>query len=174
MLDKHDLELISAIVKEAIAQAMAPVIKRLDAIEKRLDVIEKRLDAIEKRLDVLEQRVDALEKRMDALEKRMDVLEQRVGALEKRMDVLEDRVDSLENQMNSLKGQMDTLEEKVRHFRLIVENDVQRSINIIAEGHQDLNRKLEDAIIAKNEREMILLRISVLERDVRGLKQAAV
>ena len=132
MLDKHDLELISAIVKEAIAQAMAPVIERLDTIEKRLDVIEKRLD------------------------------------------VLEDRVDSLENQMNSLKGQMDTLEEKVRHFRLIVENDVQRSINIIAEGHQDLNRKLEDAIIAKNEREMILLRISVLERDVRGLKQAAV
>lgn len=54
---------------------------------------------------------------------------------------------------------------------ITLENEVRRNIKIIAEGHLDLSRKLSEALKEENEKEMLRLRVNILERDVRMIKE---
>jgi len=52
-----------------------------------------------------------------------------------------------------------------------MENESGRNIKIVAEGHLDLNRKLNEALKNDEEKEMLLLRVNILENDMRLIKE---
>ncbi len=58
----------------------------------------------------------------------------------------------------------------VKEIQLTLENETNRNIRIIAEGHLDLSRKLDEALRVENEKEMLMLRVTSLENEVRRLK----
>lgn len=91
----------------------------------KLDLILSELQGFKQRFDGLEQRFDGLEERFDGLEQRFDGLEQRFDKLEQRTDILE---------------------QEIRKINLTLENVTNRNISIIAEGHLDLSRKLDECI----------------------------
>lgn len=66
--------------------------------------------------------------------------------------------------------ELKSLRKDVREIQLTLENETNRNIKIIAEGHLDLARKLDDALRVDNEKEMLLLRVTSLENEVRRLK----
>lgn len=70
-----------------------------------------------------------------------------------------------------LDSRLDNVESKVTEIQMTLENETNKEIMIIAEGHLDLSRKLDDALRVETEKEMLLLRVSRLESDVRKLKQ---
>ncbi|WP_075718334.1 hypothetical protein [Roseburia sp. 499] len=63
------------------------------------------------------------------------------------------------------------LKTEVKSIQLTLENETNRNIKIIAEGHLDLSRKLDEALMVDNEKEMLLIRVNVLENEVRKLKE---
>lgn len=63
------------------------------------------------------------------------------------------------------------LENKVTEVQMTLENETNKEIRSIAEGHLDLSRKLDDALKVENQKEMLLLRVTNLENEVRRLKQ---
>ena len=67
--------------------------------------------------------------------------------------------------------EMKKLENKVTEVQMTLENETNKEIRIIAEGHLDLSRKLDDALKVEYEKEMLLLRVTHLENEVRRLKQ---
>ena len=67
--------------------------------------------------------------------------------------------------------EMKKLENKVTEVQMTLENETNKEIRIIAEGHLDLSRKLDDALKVENEKEMLRLRVTHLENEVRRLKQ---
>ena len=73
--------------------------------------------------------------------------------------------------MRDMKGSISRLEQRVKTIEVNLENVTNRNIRIIAEGHLDLVRKLEEAVRVKEERELLLTRVNVLEGDMRQVKQ---
>ena len=67
--------------------------------------------------------------------------------------------------------EMKKLENKVTEVQMTLENETNKEIRSIAEGHLDLSRKLDDALKVENQKEMLLLRVTHLENEVRRLKQ---
>jgi hypothetical protein len=63
------------------------------------------------------------------------------------------------------------LKKEIRSLQLTIENETNRNIKIIAEGHIDLSRKLDEALKVDGEKEMLLIRINSLENEVRKLKE---
>lgn len=61
--------------------------------------------------------------------------------------------------------------EEITDIQLTLENETNRNIKIIAEGHLDLNRKLDDALKVDTEKEMLLIKVNHLENEVRRLKE---
>lgn len=62
------------------------------------------------------------------------------------------------------------LNDKVTDIQLTLENETNKNIKIIAEGHLDLSRKLDEALKVDTEKEMLLIRVNRLENELRRLK----
>lgn len=59
----------------------------------------------------------------------------------------------------------------MKEIQLTLENETNRNIKIVAEGHLDLSRKLDEALKVDNEKEMLMIRVNALESEVRRLKE---
>lgn len=60
---------------------------------------------------------------------------------------------------------------KITDIQLTLENETNRNIQIIAEGHLDLSRKLDEALRVENEKEMLLIRVNKFENELRRVKE---
>ena len=149
---------------KSIAQLLQPI--HNDISELRTDVagITQKVDSLTGRVDSLSDRVDSLSERMDSLTVRVDSLSDRVDSLTVRVGSLEEMV--LENRSHIL-----SLDSRVREMNLVMENELMRNIRIIAEGHQNLTRKLDKALEIHQDDEMLRMRVNVMEGDVRRIKQ---
>ena len=66
---------------------------------------------------------------------------------------------------------LDEMDMKIRDIQLTLENETNRNIKLIAEGHPDLNRKLDEALKIDTEKEMLIMRVNTLENELRRLKE---
>ena len=130
----------------------------------------EKLDLILEKLDSMDQRMSSIETRMDALEKKMDALEKKMDALEKRMDALEKRMDALENEVSTQKNEIETLKQSNTDIKLTIENELNRNIQLVAEGHLDLNRKLEEVMRPVNALEMLQVQVNMLQSKIRDIE----
>lgn len=63
------------------------------------------------------------------------------------------------------------LDARVTDMQLTLENETNRNIRIIAEGHLDLSRKLDEALKITKEEELLFIRVNRLENEVRQIKE---
>lgn len=70
----------------------------------------------------------------------------------------------------TIMDELKRLNDKITDIQLTLENETNRNIKIIAEGHLDLSRKLDEALKIDNEKEMLLIRVNRLENEIRRLK----
>lgn len=94
-----------------------------------------------------------------------------IKAIYDDMQVLKSDVNVLKSDVQVLKDGVQVLETKVKGLELTLENETNKNIRVVAEGHLDLNRKLDDALKVENEKELMHLRVNVLENDMRRVKE---
>ena len=93
-----------------------------------------------------------------------------VHNLEEDVAVLKEDVAVLKEDVAVLKEDVANLKEDVESLKLTQENELRKNIMTIADGHMDLNRKLDEALKVSQERERTILRVTVLENDMRIVK----
>ncbi len=71
----------------------------------------------------------------------------------------------------AIEALLEPIKRDIRSIQLTLENETNRNIRLIAEGHLDLSRKLDEALKAGNEKEMLLIRVNTLENELRKLKE---
>lgn len=91
--------------------------------------------------------------------------------VKKDVSGLKEDVSGLKEDVSGLKEDVSNLEKKVTDIQLTLENETNRNIKIIAEGHLDLARKLDEAVKKGMEDELLKIQVNVLENDVRRLKE---
>lgn len=102
-----------------------------------------------------------------------------VGSLRTEVGSLKTEVGSLKTEVGSLRRDMENMESSLRQeirdgdnaIRLILENEIRPQIRIVAEGHLDLNRKLDEIKSEMKKNELLPARVSLLEKDMRMVKQ---
>lgn len=90
--------------------------------------------------------------------------------LEMIAEIVKEMVRPISDDVSALREDVGTLRKDVKEVQLTLENETNRNINVIAEGHIDLNRKLDNALKIESEKELLLLRVTSLENEVRRLK----
>ena len=83
---------------------------------------------------------------------------------------LKELLQPISTKLDDNSERLNRLENKVTGLQLTLENETNKSIKIIAEGHLDLSRKLDEALKVENEKEMLMLRVNILENEVQRLK----
>ena len=73
--------------------------------------------------------------------------------------------------LQAINSLLEPIRNEIKSIELTLENETNRNIQIIAEGHLDLVRKLDDALKVENEKEMLLLRVNHLENELKKVKE---
>ncbi|RKJ05462.1 hypothetical protein D7X87_08680 [bacterium D16-54] len=77
----------------------------------------------------------------------------------------------MKNDINFINNNIDILNKKVTSIEIHFENVTDKNIQTIAEGHLDLSRKLDDALKVENEKELLVVRVRIIEDELRKMKE---
>ena len=67
-------------------------------------------------------------------------------------------------------NRLESVENSITDVKLHLENVTDKNIKIVAEGHLDLNRKLDEALKIQNEKEILQIRLNYLEGEIATIK----
>ena len=121
------------------------------------------MSEIKQRVASVEQKVTELDQRVASVEQKVTKLEQKVTELDQKFTVLDEKVTVLDQKFT-------VLDEKVTGLELVIENETNVNIRRIAEGHCDLVRNLREARKVDDEKELLAIRVTVLESDMSKVK----
>ena len=102
---------------------------------------------------------------------KMDLILAKLDGLDQKVDGLDQKVDGLDQKVDGLEQKVDIIDNDVKDTKLILENEIRVNIQRVAEGHLDLSRNLHNAMKPSNELEMLAIKVSMLESDMRELKR---
>ena len=105
------------------------------------------------------------------LKEQVQDVQSEVQEVKGQVQGVQSEVLELKEQVQGIEGKARELEGHVQGIRLTLENETNKNINIIAEGHLNLSRKLDEALKVENEKEVLLIRINRLENGYRTLKE---
>lgn len=77
----------------------------------------------------------------------------------------------IDEKLKSFEHKLKEIKTDIHEIQLTLESDTNKRISIIAEGHLDLIRKLDDALKVENEKELLLLRVATLESEIKKIKK---
>lgn len=136
-------------VKNDVVALKAEMDERFDAMQNQMDT----------RFDAMQNEMDA---RFDAIHKEMD---ERFDTMQNQMDT---KFDTMHKEMNE---RFDTVNCEIRDIRMYLENTINKTIQTIAEGHFDLNRRIDEALAHKYSLEKMEVRMNIAEADIKELKK---
>ena len=88
-----------------------------------------------------------------------------------KLDFLIKEMVEMKNKVTDMDNRITRLDSKVTDIQLHLENVTDKNIVIIAEGHLDLSRKLDAALKSENEKEMLIIKMHILEDELRKVKE---
>ena len=133
-------------------------------------LLDQKFEPVYTRLDLLESDVRELRSGMSEIKQRVASVEQKVTELDQRVASVEQKVTKLEQKVTELDQKFTVLDEKVTGLELVIENETNVNIRRIAEGHCDLVRNLREARKVDDEKELLAIRVTVLESDMSKVK----
>lgn len=148
--------------------------EKLDLILAKLDKIDKlegEFSGFKEKLDKLESEFGGFKEKFDKLESEFGEFKEKLDKLESEFGGFKERLGKLEGEFGGFKEKLDKLESDVTGIKLILENEIRTNIMRVAEGHQDLYRKLREATKIDDEKEMIAIRVNILETELRTIKE---
>ena len=135
----------------------------LQAIANLFQPTKDDIQMIKNDVQELKDDVQVLKDDVQGLKDDVQVLKNDVQVLQKDTQELKKDTQELKKDTRELKNRTTTLE-------LTLENETNPGIKIVAEGHLDLDRKLDKALKIENEKEILLLRLAHLESETRIIK----
>ena len=158
MLEQKDFERIAEIVSGS-------VIFKLDTSMLQMENrICDKLAEVENRL---EERITQVETKFD---ERMTNLEVKYDNLDKKVTKLDDKLTELDSKLTELEIKYDNLDKKVSGLKITLDNDIDKKISILAEGHLLLQRKLDESFRVMQKQEIMDLHMIDLESKIREIK----
>ena len=158
------------ILSQLLDQKFEPVYTRLDLLESDVRELKSGMCEIKQRVASVEQKVTELDQRVAGVEQKVTKLDQRVAGVEQKFTKLEQKFTVLEQKFTVLDQKFTKLDEKVTGLELVIENETNVNIRRIAEGHCDLVRNLREARKVDDEKELLAIRVTVLESDMSKVK----
>ena len=109
---------------------------------------------------------------------KMDLILQKLGGIEgglasvgEDVRLLQGDVQSLKEDVQTLKEDVQSLKERVTNIEITLENETNRNIQLVAEGHLNLDRKLDEALKELHPNTMYHLKVNHLDGEVTKMKR---
>lgn len=117
------------------------------------------------------QKMDLILQKLGGIEGGLASVREDVRSLQGDMQTLKGDVKTLKEDVQTLKEDVQTLKDRVTNIEITLENETNRNIQLIAEGHLNLDRKLDEALKELQPNIMYHLRVNHLDGEVTKMKR---
>ncbi len=128
------------------------------------------LQAIAGLIQPLKDDMNIMKNDIKTLRNDIDVIKKDIDVMKNDIDGMKNDIDGMKNDIDGMKNDIKNLDKRVTSLEVHLENITDKNIRIIAEGHLDLNRKLDDALKVENEKELLIIRVRILEEELKKVK----
>lgn len=173
-LTTEDLQAISALIQPLIQPLNDSIfLMQKDLTEVKDDVSVMKNDIFSLKTDVAGLKTDVTGLKNDVAGLKTDVarLKTDVAGLKSEMIELKNRIGCLEDRMLILEKRMDKMESELHKINLHLETETDPGVQLIAESHIDLTRKLNEAIPAADKNLAYEVKVNYLIGEVRELRE---
>lgn len=118
-------------------------------------------------LELMKQALEPVHEKLTVLDTKMTSLDEKVNSLDTKVASLDAKVNSLDTKVASLDAKVNSLDADVRGIKVVLENEVRRDLNLLAEGHAAILERLP----SQEEKEALEARMDAMEAAIR-LQQA--
>lgn len=101
---------------------------------------------------------------------KLDLILSEMQGIKTEMQGMKTEMQGIKTDVQDLKQRTANIETSVTDIKLILENEIRVNIQRVAEGHLDLSRNLHEALKIDSEKEMLVIRVNVLETELRRIK----
>ena len=137
----------------------------------KLDYLIEQMTGVKAEITEMKEDIAGLKEDVAGLKEDVAVLKEDVTGLKEDVAGLKEDVAVLKEDVAGLQERMDKQENEIRYIRTFQENNLEKGIKIIAEGHVMLLRRLNEALKITEDDEMLRLRVNVLECDMSRVKE---
>ncbi|MGB4437660.1 MAG: DUF5320 domain-containing protein [Sedimentibacter sp.] len=74
------------------------------------------------------------------------------------------------NVYSDIKDVRTELKSDIKNVKMTLENDTNKNISLLVEGQQNLNAKIDELLKFESEKELLTIRIEILENELTRLK----
>ena len=117
------------------------------------------------------QKMDLILQKLGGIEGGLASVGEDVRSLQGDMQTLKGDVQTLKEDVQTLKEDVQTLKDRVTNIEITLENETNRNIQLIAEGHLNLARKLDEALKELQPNIMYHLKVNHLDGEVTKMKR---
>lgn len=117
------------------------------------------------------QKMDLILQKLGGIEGGLASVREDVRSLQGDMQTLKGDVKTLKEDVQTLKEDVQTLKDRVTNIEITLENETNRNIQLIAEGHLNLDRKLDEALKELQPNIMYHLKVNHLDGEVTKMKR---
>lgn len=117
------------------------------------------------------QKMDLILQKLGGIEGGLASVREDVRSLQGDMQTLKGDVKTLKEDVQTLKEDVQTLKDRVTNIEITLENESNRNIQLIAEGHLNLARKLDEALKELQPNIMYHLKVNHLDGEVTKMKR---
>ena len=93
----------------------------------------------------------------------LELMKQALEPVHEKLTVLDTKMTSLDEKVNSLDTKVASLDADVRGIKVVLENEVRRDLNLLAEGHAAILERLP----SQEEKEALEARMDAMEAAIR-------
>ena len=133
MLTREDLAAIGTMMDEKLEAVKTEVGALMD------EKLEAGLQPIRQDITEMKERLTSIEGRVTGIEERVTGIEERVTGVEGRVTGIEERLTATEKETHELK--------------ILMENETNRAVGLVLDGHESLRQMIEGRLVTKDERE---------------------
>ena len=88
-----------------------------------------------------------------------------------KLNLILEGIGEIKDDVRGLKEDVQSVKERVTLFEITLENETNRNIQLIAEGHMNLDRKLDEALKEFHPNTMYHLKVNHLDGEVTKMKR---
>ncbi len=137
----------------------------------KLNLILEGIGEIKDDVRGLKEDVQGLKEDVQGLKEDVQGLKEEVQVLKEDVQGLKEEVQVLKEDVQGLKEEVQSVKERVTLFEITLENETNRNIQLIAEGHMNLDRKLDEALKELHPNTMYHLKVNHLDGEVTKMKR---
>ena len=120
--------------------------------------------------ELIRKELDGTKQDIGGMKQDIGGMKQEIGGMKQEIRGMKQDIGGMKQDIKELKENQESFDRELKAINVTLENEVIKSIKIIAEGHMDLSRKLDEALKFKKEREMTNLQLVQMQGEITRLK----